>query len=67
MRNLNMDGIGITAAFGGFLLAIVLLWAMLRNRKRSAADVRRTEEATRALHKEMDRQDKVTDPDLGRY
>jgi hypothetical protein len=62
-----MDGIGTAAAIGGFILAIVLLWAVYRNSKRSAADVRRTEEATRALHKTMDREDKVTDPDTGRF
>ena len=61
-----MEGIGTAAAIGGFILAIVLLWAMLQNKKRTAADVRRTEEATKALHKDIDRQDKVTDPDLGR-
>jgi hypothetical protein len=62
-----MDGIGITAAIGGFVLAIVLLWAVYRNSKRTGADVRRTEEATHALHKQMDREDKVTDPDTGKF
>jgi len=58
---------GTVAAIGGIILAIVLLWAMLRNRQRTPSDVRRTEEATRALHQQIDRQDKVTDPDPGRF
>ena len=58
-----MEGIGTVAAIGGIILAVVLLWAMLRNKQRTPQDVRRTEEATRQLHKDMDRQDKVTDPD----
>jgi hypothetical protein len=62
-----MEGIGIVAAFGGIVLALVLLWAMLRNRLRTPADRQRTEEATRALNRSIDRQDKVTDPDPGRF
>jgi hypothetical protein len=62
-----MDGIGLAAAIGGFVLAAVLLWAVLRNRQRTPADRQRTEEATRRLHQEVDRQDKVTDPDPARY
>jgi hypothetical protein len=62
-----MEGIGTIAAIGGFVLAIVLLWAMLKNRQRTPQDVRRTEEATHALHKDIDRQDKVSDPDTGRF
>jgi hypothetical protein len=62
-----MEGIGIVAAIGGTLLALVLLWAMLRNRQRTPADRQRTEEATRALNRSIDRQDKVTDPDPGRF
>jgi hypothetical protein len=58
-----MDGIGIVAAFGGIILAGVLLWAMLRNRQRTPEDRRRTEEATLALRTSIDRQDKITDPD----
>ncbi|MDO6413849.1 hypothetical protein Q4F19_05605 [Sphingomonas sp. BIUV-7] len=62
-----MEGIGTVAAIGGFILAIVLLWATLMNKRRTAADMRRTEEATRALNRSIDRQDKVTDPDMGRF
>jgi hypothetical protein len=36
------------------LLAVVLLWAMLRNRKSREAGIDRTEEATRRLYREED-------------
>lgn len=62
-----MDAMGMIAAIGGLVLAAILLWAVMRNRQRTSADVRRTEEATRSLHQQMDRQDKVTDPDRGRF
>ena len=58
-----MEGIGSVAAIGGLLLAIVLLWAMLANKRRTRSDVRRTEEATKDLYARVDRQDQVTDPD----
>ncbi|WP_174273692.1 hypothetical protein [Sphingomonas bacterium] len=58
-----MEGIGTVAAVGGIILALVLLYAVIANRKRSANDVRRTEEATRALNQQIDREDKVSDPD----
>ncbi|UAK23953.1 hypothetical protein [Sphingomonas nostoxanthinifaciens] len=58
-----MDGIGAIAAIGGILLALVLGYAVLTNRRRSHADRRRTEEATRDLYTRIDRQDKVSDPD----
>ena len=58
-----MEGIGTVAAIGGLLLAIVLLWAMLANKRRTRSDVRRTEEATKDLYARVDRQDQVTDPD----
>jgi hypothetical protein len=58
-----MEGIGTVAAIGGFLLAIVLVYAVVMNRRRSAADVQRTEEATKDLYARVDRQDKVSDPD----
>ncbi len=45
---------GIQTIVGGFLLFAVLLWAMLRNRKSSQADVDRTEQATRDLYREED-------------
>lgn len=58
-----MEGIGTVAAIGGILLALVLLYAVVMNRRRSRGDVRRTEAATRDLYKEVDAQDKVSDPD----
>ncbi len=45
---------GLQTIVGGFLLFAVLLWATLRNRKSSEADVERTEQATRELYKEED-------------
>lgn len=60
-------GIGFTALIGGLLLAIVLLYAVIMNRRRSNADRRRTEEATRDLYARVDRQDEASDPDSGRY
>ena len=58
-----MEGIGTVAAIGGILLAIVLLWATLKNRRRTDADVQRTNEATRDLYAKVDREDKASDPD----
>ena len=40
---------------GPILLAIVLLWAVLKNRKARPEDVDRTERATRELYQEEDR------------
>ncbi|MEH3107035.1 MAG: hypothetical protein PGN09_07000 [Sphingomonas fennica] len=51
-----MDGaLGITAFLGGLLLAAVLLFAMLRNRKRTPAEKARTEAATHDLYAREDR------------
>ena len=58
-----MDGIGMIAAIGGLLLAMVLLYAVISNKRRSRADVRRTDEATQELYVDIDREDKITDPD----
>jgi hypothetical protein len=58
-----MENIGTVAAIGGLLLAVVLLYAVISNMRRSQSDVRRTEEATKDLYARVDRQDKVTDPD----
>jgi len=55
--------IGMTAAIGGFLLAIVLLYAVIRNARRTDRDRQRTEEATRDLYARTERQDQKTDPD----
>ena len=45
---------GLQTIVGGFLLFAVLLWAVLRNRKSSQAEVDRTEAATRELYREED-------------
>jgi hypothetical protein len=58
-----MENIGTVAAIGGLLLAVVLLYAVISNMRRSQSDVRRTEEATKDLYARVDRQDKITDPD----
>ena len=55
--------IGLTAAIGGFLLLAVIIYAWLRNQRRSDADRRRTEEATKDLYARVDRQDQANDPD----
>ncbi|QPQ54583.1 hypothetical protein IC614_09630 [Allosphingosinicella flava] len=39
---------------GPILLAAVLLWAIVRNRKASRRDIERTEQATRDLYKAED-------------
>ncbi len=62
-----MEGIGTVAAIGGFLLALVLLYAVISNQRRSRADIRRTEEATKDLYARIDRQDRVTDSETKGY
>ena len=55
--------LGLTAAIGGVLLVIVFVYAIMRNRQRSAGDIRHTEQATKDLYARTDRQDKISDPD----
>lgn len=59
--------LGLTAIIGGLLLAAVLLFAVLRNRQRSAGARQRTEEATKELYARVDQQDKISDPDPAKY
>lgn len=59
--------LGLTALIGGILIAAVLVFATIANRRRSNADRRRTEEGTRALYREVDRQDQASDPDQKRF
>jgi len=61
-----MEGIGTIAAIGGLLLALVLLYAVISNQRRSRADVRRTDEATKELYIDIDREDQISDPDPAR-
>ena len=53
-----MDGGGINWSLitivGPLLLALVVLWAMLKNRKSSRGEIERTEQATRDLYKKED-------------
>ena len=53
-----MDGGGFSWSLltivGPILLLIVLLWAVLRNRRATPADIERTEQATSELYKEED-------------
>ena len=58
-----MGGIGIVAAIGGILLAAVLVFGVVTNRRRSKAQRRRTETATADLYRSIDREDKASDPD----
>jgi len=62
-----MIDLGVVAAIGGFLLVLVLLYGVIRNKRRTDADRRRTEEATRDLYARTDRQDKASDPDLANF
>jgi hypothetical protein len=43
---------GIITIVGPLLLAAVLLWALLRNRRSGPVDTSRTEQATRDLYRE---------------
>lgn len=58
-----MEGIGTVAAIGGILLALVLLYVLFQQRKRTAAQIAGSERATHDLYAQIDAQDKVTDPD----
>ena len=62
-----MIDLGIVAAIGGVLLAIAIVYAIIRNRQRTYEDRRRTEEATKDLYARVDRQDQVSDPDTANY
>jgi hypothetical protein len=45
---------GIINIVGPLLLGLVILWALLKNRKSSRAEIDRTEAATRDLYKKED-------------
>ena len=56
---------GIITIVGPILLALVLLWALLRNRKRSRpTDIDRTERATRDLYREENAAHRGEDDDV---
>jgi hypothetical protein len=53
---------GLMVIVGPILLAIAIAWAIFRNRSSaSPQDIARTEEATRKLYDEQDREDKLRD------
>jgi hypothetical protein len=66
-KEVRMLDTGTVAAIGGVLLALAILYAVIMNRRRSNADVQRTEEATKDLYERIDRHDKVSDPDPKRF
>ena len=58
-------GWAIITIVGPALLALVLLWALLRNRKRSRpSDIDRTERATRDLYREENAAHRGEDGDV---
>jgi hypothetical protein len=52
---------GIINIVGPLLLAAVLLWALLRNRKTSKRDVDRSEQGTRDLYREEEEKRRTGD------
>ena len=62
-----MIDLGWVAAIGGAVLAVAILYGLLRNQRRTNADRQRTEEATRNLYARSDREDKVSDPDPAKF
>jgi hypothetical protein len=51
----------VITVLGPILLAVVLFWAMWRNKSRTPAEKERTEQATRELYEESDRVSKARD------
>lgn len=64
-----MDGSGmgwsLMTIVGPIILAVVLIWAMMRNRT-SKAELDRTERATRDLYRDQDAADKAMDNQVSR-
>ena len=52
---------GIINIVGPLLLAAVLLWVLLRNRKTRRSDVERSEQATRDLYREEEEKRRTGD------
>ncbi len=53
---------GLATILGPLLLAVVIAWALMRNRKRETPeDVARTEAATHRLYEQEDREDHQRD------
>lgn len=55
---MDLGGIswGLQTIIGAAILAAVLLWVLLRNREVTPEEKQRTEEATRKLYEEEDRE-----------
>lgn len=52
---------GAVIVIGPLVLALVIAWAMFRNRGATRHDLERTEAATRALYDQQNRDDTVRD------
>ena len=62
MNGLFSGGLyGVVTIVGPILLLAALAFAMLRNRKRTPADRRRTEQATRELREQLSDEDRARD------
>lgn len=60
--NLDFSSLqGVMVIIGPIILGAVLLWAILNN-KTSRAQKERTEQATRRMHEEQNRQDVAQEP-----
>lgn len=55
--NFSGSGYGLLTVIGGFLLLAVIIWAVFWNR--GAKGLARTEDATRKLRDDIDRDDKA--------
>lgn len=58
-------GWSLMTIVGPIILAVVLIWAMMRNRT-SKAELDRTESATRDLYRDQDAADKAMDNQVSR-
>ncbi|MFS0738301.1 hypothetical protein ABC347_14750 [Sphingomonas sp. 1P06PA] len=58
-------GWSLITIIGPIVLAVVLIWAIFRNRT-SKAELDRTEQATRELYREQDAVDKAMDNEVKR-
>lgn len=52
---------GVMTIVGPIVLGIVLIWAIVNNRT-SKAEKQRTEDATRRMHEEQNREDAAQEP-----
>lgn len=52
---------GWVPLLGGLLLAVVFLWALLRNKKKPRSEVDESERGTKALRDRLNAEDKARD------